>query len=150
MINSYELAYLISPDLKEEEVQALCEKVLSLIIKLDKLAQFEKPKKIELSYPIQKKKEAFLVSTNFQAKTEDIIGLKSEIEKIPHLLRFLLIKKRRVTEKKEAEEETKKAPLKKPEKSLAAKKVELEQIEKDLEKILGFPSQDKSVVKTEQ
>ena len=127
----YELSYLISPNLKEEEAVALQEKINSLVSKTIKLLRFDKIKKIKLAYPIQKKEEAFLASLDFQTEAGQIEELKKEIEKEKNILRFLLIKKRPRKEIKKREIIEVKKELKSPE-----KKVGLKEIEEKLEKIL--------------
>ncbi len=92
MIN-YELSYLISPELSQSELEDFLKKIESLVSKTGKILKSENPKKTKLSYPIQKKKQAFLNVFEFQAEKEKIDNLKKEIEKEKNILRYLLIKK---------------------------------------------------------
>lgn len=125
----YELTYLISPEIKEEELKNLSQKINSLVLKTGKIVKSESPKKINLAYPIQKKEEAFLVTFEFLSEPQKIEDLKKEFEKEKKVLRFLLVKKKGIEKIKKPKEIKKEKP--RPE-----KKVELKEIEEKLDKIL--------------
>ncbi|MCD6500441.1 30S ribosomal protein S6 [bacterium] len=125
----YELTYLISPELNEGELKDFSRKINSLISKTGKISKSESPKKITLAYPIQKKREAFLGSSEFSVESQKIENLKKELEKEKQILRFLLIKKKGI-------ERTEKPQKTKEEKSKPTKKAEIKEIEEKLEEIL--------------
>jgi ribosomal protein S6 len=58
-IRYYQLAYLISPELKKEEIENLQKNLTSFIEKEGVLDKVEEPLKRTLFYPIKKKNEAF-------------------------------------------------------------------------------------------
>ncbi|MDD5146842.1 MAG: 30S ribosomal protein S6 [Candidatus Pacebacteria bacterium] len=159
----YELTYLANPDLNETGLAELTEKVAGLCSKEQPILQSDLAKKIRLAYPIKKNKEAFLISLGLQAGPQTVIAIKKEMEEKKEVLRFLIVKKRIVPEEpkpapivelKKSEEsekeitepiaempktqagEKKIKEAKKP-KETAKKKASMEDIEKDLEKILG-------------
>jgi len=155
-MQTYELTYLISPELKEEELKDFSQKIGSLISKVGKNGKSEAPKRITLAYPIQKKRGAFLATFEFSAEPKEAENLKKELAKEKQILRFLLIKKRGLEEIKE---KLKPAFAKAPastkvsagkEKPIPEKKVELKEIEEKLEKILDFPREDEPQAKSER
>jgi ribosomal protein S6 len=161
----YELAYLVKPDLNEAELKGLNDKIEALCSKEKIILKSEMARRIRLAYPIKKQREAFLVSINFQAEPETVVGIKKELDDFNQIIRLLIIKKRIVPEEpikltpaleiqtppesKNTVEganqpqlreiaDTKEKPKKeKKAKELSKKKVSMEDIEKDLDKILG-------------
>jgi len=125
----YELTYLISPELNEEELKDFSQKVDSLISKTSKIVKSEGPKRINLAYPIQKKEGGFLTTCEFNGEPQEIESLKKELAKEKNILRFLLMKKKGV-------ERVRKPKKIKKEKPAPKKKVELKEIEEKLEEIL--------------
>jgi len=127
----YELTYLISPDLSEPEVKNIQQKIDSFIQSEEGLLDSSiTPEKINLSYPIKKRNQAYLASINFHFKPEKIKELEKEIKSENSILRFLVYSKKKL----KPVEATKKPSAKKPEKE---KKAELKDIEEKLEEILG-------------
>lgn len=90
----YELTYLISAKLKEKDIENLQEKIESLIAKKANILKSERVRKINLAYLIQKQKEAFLKSLEFNTSSVEAENLKKEIAREKNILRFLLIKKK--------------------------------------------------------
>jgi small subunit ribosomal protein S6 len=143
----YELTYLISPELSEEELKSLREKISSLIQKEGGvLNEINFPNKKSLFFPIKKQKEAFFADLNFYLEAEKLGNLEKELKSEKKILRYLILTKkipsaaqsrhflRRggiLAGKKVSEVKTK------PSKKLAEPKVELKDIEKKLEEILG-------------
>ena len=134
----YELTYLISPDLLEEETKILQEKIHNLVKEqgaLSKEYSFKDPSRIELSYPINKKSHAYLTSINFSSTPEKMESLGKLLKGEDQILRYLIINKKEVSRSAPRRSAPKKesfteSPIKKP------KKVELKDIEKKLEEIL--------------
>ncbi|MFH0739794.1 MAG: 30S ribosomal protein S6 [bacterium] len=155
----YELAYLISPQLDEAEVQDLAKKIEKTLGESGTILGSLEPKKIKLAYPIKKQEEGFLVSIDFTAEPKFILLLSREMEKEINVLRFLCIKKSpekpepikaepliKKTETKEEPENKKEEIIEAPKKEKVkkekpAEKVkkedDLKKIEKDLDEILG-------------
>jgi len=119
MDKNYELTCLISPDLQEAEVGEFFK---NIEIKGEITKKIE-PRRIRLSYPILKKKEAFLATIEF--KTEDLGTLQQDLKKQPNILRFLLISKQ--------EEKQKPAPRREAPKQ---EKVEIDKIGEKLDQVI--------------
>lgn len=133
----YELTFLISPELNEGELKDFSQKIDSLISKTGKITKSESPRKITLAYPVQKKKEAFLATFEFQSLPQEAENLKKGLEKEKGILRFLLIKRKGLEKIKEKLKPASAiASAVKEEKPRPVKKVELKEIEEKLEKIL--------------
>lgn len=135
-------------------MEGVFQKIEKLVSETSQVKHSETPKKIKLSYPIQKKAEAFLATLEFQTEPKMIKDLKQKTEKIPEIMRFLLIKKE-LPKKEEAPEakpgkpKTKK-PLKEKERVSPTQKVALEEIEKELEEVLDFSREGKPQAKPER
>ena len=138
----YELAYLTTPEVSEEELKNLIDKIGNFI--LDEQGVIDKtltPSKRRLGYPIKKQREAFLVSLDFHLAAEKIENLKKKINSEGQILRHLVMVKR-VSKKALAPQRhfIKKAPKaseKVHERISEPKKVELKEIDKKIEEILG-------------
>lgn len=125
----YELTYLILPELKEEELNSLQEKIISLIQNNGGvLVSSEEPTKKSLFYPIKKKTEALLATLSFQLKPEKLKELEKKLKAEKNILRYLIITKK--VPKKVPTAKAKRKPIKR-------EKVELKDIEKKLKEILG-------------
>lgn len=123
----YELSYLLSVKLTQDEIKQIQERILLALRELKGILDEENPPmKRTLAYPIRKEKEALLVSLTFFLNPENAQEFKERLRKEKGVLRFLMFKKKMP---KERAVEVK--PVKKP------PKVELEKIEEKLEEILG-------------
>lgn len=133
----YELTYLISPELSEEEVKAFQEKVVSFIKEEDGMLEEEKTPLIKkLAYPIKKQVQAFLSVITFHSNPEKIAGLEKKLKMENQILRYLLLtikKQKTVLKPRRFPLISKKPKAGMPEKE---KKVELKEIEEKLEEIL--------------
>ena len=157
-MNQYELSYLISPDLPDEEVAVFCEKINSLI--QDKgavLGKISAEKKISLGYPIKKKVTAFIKTVSFHLSPEKLLDLEKSLQEKEEILRHFIITPKEIkkhikkelvfkTSDKEVESETKESEetqaeaqtKKETEESHEEKtkeKVELKDIDKKLKEI---------------
>ena len=137
----YELTYLASPEISDENLSALKEKVAAFVQKKGEiLGEVRPPAKRILGYPIKKRKSAFLATFNFSAPPDLVNDLKKMLDEEREILRYLIIIKREPA-KAEAPPipEKFKKEIKKPTVPTRPKekKVELEEIEKKLEEILG-------------
>ncbi len=142
----YQLTYLISPNFSEKEVRLLQEKVNSTIVEkqgiLDRTKIFGRK---ELGSPIKNFFQAYLIKSNFFLEPQKVEIFKKELEKENKILRFFILK-----EKKEKPLKIKKrilTPVIKEKKDVSVNKqttsinkqtkVELKEIDKKLEEILG-------------
>lgn len=147
-MKNYELTYLISPDLSEEELKSLNEKINTFIQEEGGILNTTAPCiKISLTNPIAKKNSAFLFNLDFQLSQEKLENLEKKLKSDDKILRYIVLTKklskkipemrptisrgrRAVWSKTEQKTEQKKIIKPKP-------KVELKEIEKKLEEILG-------------
>jgi ribosomal protein S6 len=123
-VRYYQLAYLLSPELKKEEIESIQNDLTSFLEKEGVLDKVETPLKRTLFYPIKKKTEAFLGAIYFYLESEKIKDLEKKLKGEEKILRYLI-----VTEKTPKKIKIEKK-VKKPE------KVELEEIEKKIEELL--------------
>ncbi|MCJ7786687.1 30S ribosomal protein S6 [Patescibacteria group bacterium] len=143
----YELTLILTPDLSEEEGKLFQKKIQSFIQEEDGiLTDSRNPLKRKLGYPIKKKVEAFLVTLNFNLAPEKLGNLEKKLRSENQILRYLILTKQRP---KISPVEGKKLPVspkilpsetyndKKIVKPPKEKKVELKEIEKKLEEMLG-------------
>jgi ribosomal protein S6 len=77
----YQLAYLISPELKKEDVERVQKDLISFFEKEGVLDKVEEPLKRTLFYPIKKKTEAFLGAIYFYLEPEKIKVLEKKLRK---------------------------------------------------------------------
>lgn len=130
----YELTYLISPDLSEEELKTFQEKINSFVQAEGKrMSESKNPIKKKLEYPIKNKDKVYLVTLNFYSDPDSLENLEKKLKKEPSILRYLILNKK-APEKNKIPEIRPKAEIKKIRKE---KKVKLEKIEEKLDEILG-------------
>ena len=125
----YEFTYLIKPDLAKDDISSLQERIKSFITEGGGLIIKSNPpiKKI-LAYSIKKNKEAFLSDLTFELEPKNLKGLEKKIKAEKGIIRYLIFKKKVLRKKPEAR-------IRRRQK--AKTKVELKEIEKKLEEILG-------------
>ena len=132
----YELTYLISPELKKEEVKKVFSRIESLLSETGGvLIENKSQGMVKLGCKIKKQKEALSATAKFQMAPEKIKSFQEKIKEIPEILRFLILAAKPEKIKKEVSKIIRK-PVK-PKKTVKEKKVELKEIEKKLEEILG-------------
>ncbi len=133
-MKNYELTCLISPDFPEIELQSFQEKITAFVqekqgILLDETQP--KPVKKRLAYPIKKTGQAYLVNFNFKINPEDVENLKKELKATPDLLRYTILQ-HKISKRIRKHERVPRTA-----KKTTQPKVELKEIEKKLEEILG-------------
>jgi len=141
-MKTYELNYLISNGLGAEKAQDIALKVESLLQEQNgTLTNGRKSKEIELGREINGSKKAVMFSAQFRIEPDNIIVIQQQLKKMPDIIRFMVTIKnpikvsskpqRRFQKKAEETNTTSQGGIsrKKP-------KVELKQIEEQLEEIL--------------
>lgn len=133
-MKNYELTYLLSSELSEEEVKNLQAKIASFVQEeggfLVEEGVFLRRK---LAYPVKKQLQAYLVTFVFQLDPQKLAGFEKKIKAENQILRYLLLIK--LPQKPRKIRTFARKPVAQiPEKE---KKVELKEIEKKLEEILG-------------
>ena len=140
----YEIAYVLSPSIAEEEVSGYSGKINSAIEDSKGLIKYsESPKKIRLAYPIEKDRNAYFAWTVFNASTDAIKSIDKKVKEIKEVVRFLIVEKdakevplrpiRVPSFKTPAEVST----IKTETPSEGEDKLDLEALDKKLEEILG-------------
>jgi small subunit ribosomal protein S6 len=127
-MKQYELTYLITPDITEEQAKDFQNKVITSLqeeggILTEAGVIFKK----KLAYPIKKNLQAYLAVLTFQLDAGKLANLEKNLKAESQILRYIILTKTPVKEKLVR---IKKAPPPKE------KKVELKEIEKKLEEIL--------------
>ena len=91
--NTYELAMVVSPELRPEEIESLCTQLYSLLEKNNsKQIHTAKSKVKKLSFPINNFVEASYTFVIFESPPSDIDDIKQWIKNNNSILRHLLIK----------------------------------------------------------
>ena len=130
----YEITYLISPDVSEEEVKSIQEKITSLVRGGGILINNPFFQKRALACPIKKRHWAVFGTFSFQIKPEGLPEFEKKLRSEPRIIRYLLTRK---DERKKGSEIPRPSAFKKKSKSPKREKVELKEIDKKLEEILG-------------
>lgn len=131
----YELTYLISPELSVEEIKAVQEKINTFIQSQGGvLVETGSPMRRNLAYPIKKKEQAYFTTIIFQLSPEKTLELKKELRANSEILRYLLLTKK-ISKRPET-------PKRRKREVKPRQKVELKDIEKKLEEILGETEKD--------
>lgn len=134
----YQLDYLVFPQTSEQDAQSIGEKIKSLIEKQGgSIIKTEPLIRQMLAYEIKKLNEAFLAGLIFNLKPEKLKELEKELSLEKNILRYLMFKKKLVKIKKKRRKITKTSKEVKILKDKPKRKVELKEIEKKLEEILG-------------
>jgi ribosomal protein S6 len=150
-MKTYELTYIISSGISAEEAEALAKEIDSFIqSKEGVILKSENPIARILSYQIKKQASGFFVISEFQVEPDKISEIKEKLEKDTNILRhFILTKKPAKIQKARRTRKIFLAPeietitaVKKDRPSFAKasenkEKVELNDIEKKLDEILG-------------
>jgi ribosomal protein S6 len=135
----YELAYLISPLLTEEEAKTFQNQISALIQTEGGILGESMIVRRLLAYPIKGQTQAYFAVLDFQLNVEKLQGVEKKIKEEKQILRHLLLigKKPRIVSRPEGV-----IPISRKEEKTATKKekkVELLEIEKKLEEILDEP-----------
>jgi len=137
---NYELAYLLSPSIAEEEVLTHVGKINALTEESEgTIRRAEEPKKRKLAYPIKKESWAYFGWTTFSLLPETIITLDKKLKENKLILRYLVSEEEIETRPQSLRimqprplSSRRVAPRQKP-----AEKLDLEALDKKLEEILG-------------
>jgi ribosomal protein S6 len=156
-MKTYELTYIVSPEITSEEAEAKGKEIESLIgSKEGTILKQSNPIAKTLSYPIAKRSSGFLGALEFQLEPEKLVELEETLSKDGKIVRHMLIIKEAAELKKERRTRTKPIPAfgieqkieskeipasafvkTSADKSEGKQKVELKDIEQELSEILG-------------
>lgn len=146
----YELTFILSPNLGEEEISSFEQEIEKNIENLEgTLRKKGRPEKRSLSYPIKKFQSGYYLMVNFLFSPEKLEELYSALKHKKEILRYIItvipeesssvkdIKGKKPKKIPQAEK-IKKLKEEKPSPKKASKsKTKLEEIDKKLEEILG-------------
>lgn len=139
---NYEIAYLLSPSISEEEVLTHAEKLNALIEEQKgTVKHFQEPRKHKLSYPIQKERNAYFGWSTFRLAPDAVTQLKKKLNEYPHVLRYLIVEEetrlRAPVFRTPTRPMSQKSPTIPREAEKGDEKLDLEALDKKLEEILG-------------
>lgn len=90
----YETAFLIAPNLPEEEIEKLIEDMADVVSKKKgKMDNIDKWGKRRLAYPIDKFTEAYYVFFHYQGEAEIPAELERRFKQMEQVLRYMTLKK---------------------------------------------------------
>lgn len=136
----YELTYLVSSEMSEEELKNFSQKIVELLKNEGtEILEEMMPIKKRLFSPVKKQRQAYVVSLSFNLEPEKLENFLKLMKAESQILRFLVSTKKLPRFKKtlEIKERPKITAEKIEEKPRQEKKVEIEEIEKKLAEILG-------------
>lgn len=149
-VKNYEIAYLISPNMPEDEMFGVAGKITGFIQDAHGLiGRIEEPRKRKLAYPIAKSGEAYFGSITFAIACERLPDLARRLREEPRIIRHLLVEevKRPAIEFRERTSRRREGRLPSPTLegvtafTPAAPKEEdrtkIEELDKQLEEVLG-------------
>ncbi len=130
----YELTYLISDEILEEEVKSLQNKITSLIQEEGGILYKENVfLRRKLAYPIKGRTQAYLTVSDFQLNPEKLVDFEKKLKETAQIIRYLILIKKSPRPMKIS------SRVRKPKEVTEEKKVELKEIEQKLEEILNEP-----------
>ncbi len=135
----YELTYLLSPDLSDEDIKNLSEKIKNFVQEeAGNIEKITEPSREKLGYPIKKKKEAFLITLNFSLNPEGLANLEKKLKSESQIFHYLILVKKRPEGIATKEALPRRKKLSRVTKRITEpKKAELEEIDKKIEEILN-------------
>jgi small subunit ribosomal protein S6 len=139
-MKTYELTYLITPELAEEGAKETQSKLVSFIQEKGGIIEGERqPLLKKLAYSIKKRSQAFLAVIIFQLAPEKLVELEKEIKENELILRELFLSKDKEKKEKEPRLAKRRKIEFKKEDDLEEKKPKtgLKEIESKLEEILA-------------
>lgn len=93
----YEISYIASPALREEELLALDENLRALITSHEAtIDSWDMPKMRRLAYQVGHATEAFFGALRFTAPKAEVEKIRGALKKIKELLRFMMLEWRKI------------------------------------------------------
>lgn len=149
----YELHYMLPPELSEEDVLALVKKIEGYILENSGIIQESKLPKMEVfAYPVSKKTKGFRGQIIFEMLKGEFLEIKKKLKLEKNILRYGIIRIIPISQKELLKKEqriqkslSRSAEIKEKTEKLAEipsakkeEKINLEEIDKKLEEILGM------------
>lgn len=143
----YEIAYLLSPSLTDEEALTNAGTITSIIEDTKGVTRrVEEPKKRKLAYAIKKNSYAYFGGTTFTMLPEQVILFNKKLSSQPHILRYLVVEEevearppilRTLTHPTSSNVQKSRAPIPQETQKNLEERLDLEALDKKLEEILG-------------
>lgn len=143
----YEIGYLISPAVQEDDVVRVAGLLTKHIEDFRGLVgHIEEPKKIRLAYPINKQKNAYFGYTTFSMRPENLASLKDKFKLEKEIFRFMITEeeaepiKQPIMIRSRRGDALKFEPAKRdqiPQLSPEEREASIKEIDKQLDEILG-------------
>lgn len=143
----YEIAYLLSPSLTDEEALTQAGTITSLLEDTKGITRrVEEPKKRKLAYAIKKNTYAYFGGTTFTMLPEQITLFNKKLSNQPHILRYLVVEEevetrppilRTFVHPTASNVQKSHAPIPKEAQKNTEERLDLEALDKKLEEILG-------------
>lgn len=132
----YEIAYLVSANIPEEDVFGRAGKITGFIQDAKGLiSHIEEPKKRRLAYPIKKFNEAYFGWTRFSMLGENLAEFEKKLKQEAAIIRYLVVTFEEVPPERvprQLKTYTPRPPTTAPE-----ERMNIEELDKRLEEILG-------------
>lgn len=133
-MRQYETAFLIAPNLSEEENEKLILQMADIVSrKKGKMIKLERWGKKKLAYLIKKFDEAFYVFFHYEGEPSIPTELERRFKQTEAIIRFLTLKK----ETKEESQKKKKAVPEERKEVIASEKKKVETAEENQEALIG-------------
>ena len=130
-MKKYELTVLISPELTEDEVRKVEDKISSLI-------GLSTPDKRSLGYEINKKyKQAYVMDIRFSMEVDSIFDFEKKLKEEDSIIRYLFLRKEEEKPQKERRKREDRPSSDSSHQSRPNNKVELGEIDKKIDEILS-------------
>lgn len=142
-LKNYEIAYILSPSLVEEEVLTFAGKVSALIEEQKGVIKhLQEPKRHKLAYAVNKERNAYFGWTTFRLSPQSVAALEKKLKLETTIMRYLIIEeetrlKAPVFRTPTAKPGAAKMPSVPREAEKSEEKLDLEALDKKLEEILG-------------
>lgn len=142
----YEFAYILSPKVADEEALTWSGKLAKLIEDAEAIVSHQEvPQKRRLAYPIKKEKNGFFGWVTFSANPEKISAIEKKIKNEEYVLRHLIVEAvevplrepRPFIPRSGTSRPTKIPAVQPADSGKEEEKLDLEELDKKLEEILG-------------
>lgn len=139
-MQEYILDYIITPDLNKKTAQGITAKIGEQISAQGKIIKSSPLKKTKLAYSIQDKTDGFLGRIEFLCNSGDVGKITQQLKQEPKVLRHILAKKPKEKKQKARKPssafKTKPGQEKESEPEKQGKKVDLDKIGEELDKLM--------------
>ncbi len=92
-MNKYESVIIIKPNLEDEEIEGIITEITDLINQDGKVLEVDKKGVKKLAYEIEKCKEGYYITFDFEVKSEIIIELERHYRINENIIKFITLRK---------------------------------------------------------